>query len=147
MNQQAAVDMAADEDLDWDELLLQATRIAKAKKLSDSEGMKVKALRKAIAEGKASAEELKENLEIVRRWEIKREWVAVANVALFSTQHCSCGAEHSHFQGFFQEQKHRHTACTRWIPAPLDQLLPKTVKHDTVAVGVCTQCASAHGWS
>lgn len=78
--------------------------------------------------------------ELVATWEVKREWTAVANTAMFAVQQCSCGRAHKHFTGTFQRQEHRNTKVTRWVQAMFDPKLPSELKDTVEAVEVCAVC-------
>lgn len=89
-----------------------------------------------------------DDLERIRRWELAREWQAVANVALFRRYTCSCAAHFTVFEGLMLEQSHRtQRTSNRWTRADAAQgdLPNKTaLRHSEVAA--CQACASPKGW-
>jgi hypothetical protein len=108
----------------------------------------VKAARRKLASGGADGEEEKEALaELIRSWELRREWTPVANTIMFEVQHCThCGAEHKHLTGLFQRQEHRTSKISRWVRAAEDVALPKTQKDNVSYIAICADCCEALGW-
>src|ERR1700757_1574240 len=51
--------------------------------------------------------------------ELKDLWKPQAAVAMFSIQIClTCGNRHTHFEGFFQQQRHAsYRETEKWVPA------------------------------
>jgi hypothetical protein len=103
-----AVPIIEDDEQEPDELdmLLQEVTAASA------EDKRLKAARKRLAEisdskHPAAAGEQAALISAIRKLEEGRIWITTARLALFHTQICdTCGADHSFFQGWMNEQKH-----------------------------------------
>jgi hypothetical protein len=109
----------------------------------------IKASRRRISSGLSNAKEKEELQAAIRAYELKREWRACANVAMFSVQCClSCTKSQPHFLGYFQRQEHRTSKISRWIrgdQAPIMEL-PKEVKENAEFVSTCMDCVTSSGW-
>lgn len=107
------------------------------------EAKRVKAARRALAEGGITKAEREANAALVQAWELKREWTPIAYTIMFNTQQCShCGSEHRHFVGIFQQQEHKTSKIARWVPTGAHTHdLPKNRKENIENVGVCCGCA------
>lgn len=107
--------------------------------------------RKALKEGRmpvgVSLDELQADL---RKLEAVREWLAVADVAMFQVQHCtSCENYNPVFTGRFQRQQSRHhRKAQRWVTAlPSENRgLPKEVKTSETDVPFCHFCLEEAGY-
>ena len=86
----------------------------------------------------------------IKRIEAAREWLAVADVAMFTIQECSyCGNVNCHFTGRFTKSKHRHQrGLFRWIAATPEENrgLPKEIKNHETVVPMCHFCADEQGF-
>jgi hypothetical protein len=126
-----------------DDLLSESLGIAK-------DVAEIKVARKAISAGLATKEQAGELKARVRVYEMKTEWIAVAEVMLFDVQTCrNCGAHHHHFQGFFQHQHHRNHEIGRWVPSSSSpqgtESLRKEVEQNFVEVEACSNCCDTFG--
>lgn len=132
----------SDAEFSLDDFLLESMQSkAKAKQISDS--------RKALAKGGVGPAERAELESLLHDWDMKREWIAAANVAVFDIQECShCRSEASHFGGIYQRQSHRHSKIDRWVQSnPVqNQGLPKEIKCDVSYVQMCGNCVGELGW-
>ena len=131
------------DSLDLDALLIESVEIRDAKQ-------NLKTARKAAAVTTASTEERHAIEEKIREWEAKTEWRAVAVVAMFTEQHCSCCFRiHTVFAGIFQRQEHRVNKASRWVrektPAHLN--LPKEQKANSEHAPFCHVCAEGQGFA
>lgn len=112
---------------------------------------KLKEARKALKDtrGLPSAE-YTQLLADVRRIENVREWLAVADVAMFQIQHCTaCDNYAPLFTGLFQRQRHRHMRDSmRWQAAtePENRGLPKEIKTTTSHIPFCHFCIEDFGY-
>lgn len=87
---------------------------------------------------------------IVKAWEVKREWNALALVATFEVQSCEhCGSQHSAFTGLYQRQRHRVSPIDRWVPTTqiASEALPREIKAEYDSVPMCGQCLPDFGWA
>lgn len=113
--------------------------------------MDVRASRALVAKGGVDPEARKAMEASIRAWELKREWTAEADVAMFSRQFCEqCDCYHVQFLGFFQRQSHRQSKVARWVkagelPKPAKKL-PKEVKYEDELVANCEDCAKLAGY-
>ena len=90
-----------------------------------------------------------DDLERIRKWELAREWLPVANVALFRRYTCQCGFHATVYEGLMLEQKHRHsTHANRWTDqkAAVANLPNKSAIRKS-AVPICQRCAVSKGYS
>lgn len=89
-----------------------------------------------------------EDLERIKRWELSREWEAVANVGLFRRYECNCKAHFTVFEGMMLEQKHRSMRTSnRWTRVEAAQAnLPNKTAIRKTAVASCQRCTAAKGW-
>jgi hypothetical protein len=90
-----------------------------------------------------------EDLERIRKWELAKEWLPVANTALFKRYVCTCGFHTTVFEGLMLEQRHRHSShANRWTvqEAALASLPNKTAIR-TARIPMCQRCAASKGYS
>lgn len=117
--------------------------------LSESMGLKEqheaeRELRKKQARGNLPKAEYDANAALLRKWELKREWEATANVLVFQRQRCgTCGSYHNFFEGKFELHTHRRLAnTTRTILVKFhDKALPKEVRYTDTDTHICHACA------
>lgn len=119
-------------------------------KAEQAEVAAVKSARKRKLDGRLSGEESAEIEATIKRWEMAKEWLPVANVAMFEAQVCQCcGASSLHFRGFFQRQQGRQTKADRWVAVDSDKQAPNLPKErkimETPAL-TCASCASLSGY-
>jgi len=90
-----------------------------------------------------------DDLERIRRWELAKEWLPVANVALFRRYTCHCGFHATLFEGLMLEQKHRHDKhANRWTTQETAQAaLPNKTAIRKSNVPLCQRCAASQGYS
>lgn len=89
-----------------------------------------------------------DDLARIKAWELAREWLPVANVALFHRYECACGKHNTVYEGLLLEQKHRHNStANRWTSQeePASRL-PKKTAVRTTSVPFCPVCSEAKGW-
>lgn len=114
----------------------------------DAESVKV--ARALLAKGGIDPESRKSMTESIRSWEVKREWLAVASVAMFYRQFCAqCDLYHVTFAGYYQRQEHRTTKVQRWVQATKDLRtvpLPKECKYEDSICELCEDCAGKAGY-
>lgn len=138
--------MASDGKVELDDMF-DLNKLLNESLSAKSDQQKVKAARRKLASGAAEAEEREALAELVRSWELRREWKPVANTIMFEVQHCThCGTEHKHLVGFFQQQEHRTSKISRWLKAAEDVALPKNQKENTSYIAICAECCAAAGW-
>lgn len=108
----------------------------------------VKAARAKLKDTRTTNRERAELNEIIRKWELAREWKPQATVAMFSTQDCeNCGYVQGIFVGLFQREAHRHNHTTRWvIPSAVNDSLPIERKENLTAVPMCLACVEDLGY-
>ena len=85
----------------------------------------------------------------IRAWELAKEWLPVANTALFKRYACVCGFHTTVFEGLMLEQRHRHSShANRWTvqEAALASLPNKTAIR-TTRIPMCQRCAASKGYS
>ena len=85
----------------------------------------------------------------IRAWELAKEWLPVANTALFKRYACVCGFHTTVFEGLMLEQRHRHSShANRWTAqeAALASLPNKTAIR-TARIPMCQRCAASKGYS
>lgn len=137
-----------DDDFDLDALLAESMQ-AKAKAADVKASRKLLGSKEAAA--KLSAAERAAMQSKISEWEVKREWLPVADTAIFEVRHCThCASTTSLFLGVFQHQTHRHMKYSdRWIAsnASANAGLPKEVKLQEAFVGMCSGCASEFGYT
>ena len=133
-----------------DDLLSDAMLDLSQKASEKEEAARARAARKSLktSSGNMSSSERDLLRSVVAQWEITREWQPVSDVAMFDVQHCtSCGCDHKHFVGFFQEQTHRQSMhSTRWVAGTATGELPRKRKENVTPVAVCSNCCSDQGW-
>jgi len=90
-----------------------------------------------------------EDQDRVRRWELAREWLPVANTAVFRRYVCACGFHSTVFEGLFLEQRHRHSShANRWTAAEASQAnLPNDTAIRVKSIPMCQRCAESKGFS
>lgn len=90
-----------------------------------------------------------EDLERIRRWELEKEWKAVAVAAVFLRTECSCGYHSTIFQQLMLEQKHRNDQhANRWtqqLPDTIPDLPSKTIIRKQMTA-MCQWCAEEKGF-
>lgn len=115
-----------------------------------AEAASVKAARKRKQDGRLSGDESAEIEATIKRWELAKEWLPAANVAMFEAQVCQCcGSSSLHFRGFFQRQVGRQTRADRWVAVDSDKQspnLPKERKIMETPALTCVACASLSGY-
>lgn len=84
--------------------------------------------------------------------ELRDLWKPQAAVAMFSVQIClSCGNRQTHFEGFYQQQRHAsHRQTEKWVLATDSTMLKDLPRHRKVTIheaDSCLQCADALGYS
>jgi hypothetical protein len=91
----------------------------------------------------------KDDLERIRKWELAKEWLPVANVALFRRYTCQCGFHATVYEGLMLEQRHRHsTHANRWTDQKTSVAsLPNKSAIRKSAVPMCRRCATGKGYS
>ena len=124
--------------------------------LSEAKALKadtdrLKECRKAIKENKPMASgEYTQLLSDIKRIEAAREWLPVADVAMFQIQHCqACDNYAPLFTGLFQQQRHRHLRGShRWLAATASENrgLPKKIKTTQREVPFCHFCVEDFGY-
>ena len=84
----------------------------------------------------------------IRAWELAREWLPVANVALFHRYQCACGKHSTVYEGLMLEQKHRNNkTANRWTTQDASVAnLPNRTAIRKSPVPVCPACAEPKGW-
>ena len=100
-------------------------------------------------EGFDELEALLEDQGRIRAWELAKEWLPVANTALFKRYACVCGFHTTVFEGLMLEQRHRHSShANRWTvqEAALASLPNKTAIR-TAQIPMCQRCAASKGYS
>lgn len=90
-----------------------------------------------------------EDLERVRRWELAKEWLPVANVALFRRYECACGHHFTMFESMMLEQRHRTSNfANRWTTQENSVAsLPNKTALRKSPVAMCQRCANSKGFS
>ena len=134
---------AADEpDEGFDELEELLGEAMKDKKLAEE----VKAAR---AKAKGGFGLSADDLARIKRWELAKEWLPVANVALFRRYECDCGYHSTLFEGLMLEQRHRaDTHANRWTTQETSQAaLPNKTAIRKSYVPLCQRCAAGKGYS
>lgn len=110
----------------------------------------IKSARKRIQDHRLSGAELEEVQSTIKRWELSREWLPSANVAMFEAQVCTCcGSSSLHFKGYFQRQTGRISKAERWVAVDSDKQspnLPKERKIMETSSPTCPACASLAGY-
>lgn len=115
---------------------------------AQAEAALAKEIRKKQARGNLSKEEQDANNALLRQWEMKREWTAVANVLVFDRQLCShCGTYHNVLAGFYEKHDHRNilTASRMVKVKAFEKALAKEVKYNDETVSICHTCADIQG--
>lgn len=117
--------------------------------LEKQQGAEVKKIRRKLADDKIAmpSQERKAIEAKVAEWDVKREWLPEAAVAMFTTQLCNwCGSRHSLFTGLLQRQRSRLSSVDRWVKVDANLLsgLPKETKHMTEHSDMCMSCIESH---
>lgn len=116
---------------------------------SKREANRVKDSRERLKRGGQSLAEREADLERIHTWELRHEWKAAANVAVFIEQHCeSCGAVHRTFEQLMLRQVHRHVANSqRWQAASAIMAnLPNETVVRRQSVPLCAECCHRAGF-
>ena len=89
-----------------------------------------------------------DDLERVRQWELRREWIAVSNTAIFKRYICACGYHSTVFEGLMLEQRHRHDKhANRWTAQDASVAnLPNNTAVRVKKIPMCQRCASGKGF-
>lgn len=89
-----------------------------------------------------------EDLERVRQWELRKEWLPVSNTAIFKRYVCACGFHSTVFEGLMLEQKHRHdTHANRWTAQETSVAsLPNNTAVRVKKIPMCQRCAASKGF-
>lgn len=142
------LDSLMDDDFDLDALLAESMQ-AKAKAADVKASRKLLGSKEAAA--KLSATERLAMQSKISEWEVKREWLPVADAAIFEVTHCThCASTTPRLLGVFQHQTHRHMKFSdRWIVsnATANAGLPKEVKLQDAYIGMCQHCAAEFGYT
>ncbi len=126
--EEPTVEEAHPETLDLDSLLLEAVSLAEAKKTSRKSGKP--------RQDPALA-------DIAQAAEAALVWVAEYAVAKFTETHCSCGASHRAFDGWFVVSNHkRDPHAKRFIRSADHHDLPSWQYTSLQEVDYCTDCVS-----
>lgn len=131
------------DDIDLDNLLSESVAAVR-------EASAVREARKRVQDQRLTGDEAKAVRETIERWELSREWLPSANVAMFEAQVCACcGSSSLHFKGFFQRQTGRQSRADRWVAVDSDKQapnLPKERKVIETSALTCSNCASLSGY-
>lgn len=117
------------------------------------EAMKEKQLGETVKQARARAKSGyqlgADDLARIRAWELAREWLPVANVALFHRYACACGNHQTVFEGRMLEQRHRiQRTSNRWTAQATEQPgLPKKTAIRKSTVPMCQRCTADAGYS
>ncbi len=130
----------ADDDLDELEALL-------------GEAMADRKIAEAVKQARAKAKGgfglSAEDQERIRKWELAKEWLPVANCAVFKRYVCQCGYHSTVYESLMLEQRHRHSQhANRWTrqeAAVAD--LPNRTAIRSVKIPMCQRCALGKGYS
>lgn len=89
-----------------------------------------------------------DDLERVRQWELRREWIAVSNTAIFKRYICACGYHSTVFEGLMLEQRHRHDKhANRWTNQDASVAsLPNNTAVRVKKIPMCQRCAGGKGF-
>lgn len=113
------------------------------------ESAEAKNARERIKRGGLSAVERAADAERIRQWELKHEWIAVANVAAFEEHVCmACDTAHRVFTGVLIRQRHRNlqNGAMRWQPGTVKTGLASEVAIRRIEQPMCEDCAESNGW-
>lgn len=102
----------------------------------------------ARAKAKSGFQLGKDDLERIRRWELEREWLPVANTVFFRRSECACGFHSTVFEALMLEQRHRHSQfANRWTKAETSQAeLPNKSVIRREYVPMCQRCCTGKGF-
>ena len=86
--------------------------------------------------------------ERIRQWELRKEWIAVSNTAIFKRYICACGYHSTVFEGLMLEQRHRHDShANRWTAQDTSVAsLPNNTAVRVKKIPMCQRCASVKGF-
>jgi hypothetical protein len=89
-----------------------------------------------------------DDLERIRQWELRREWIAVSNTAIFKRYICACGYHSTIFEGLMLEQRHRSDShANRWTAQDASVAnLPNNTAVRVKKIPMCQRCASSKGF-
>lgn len=109
----------------------------------------VQAVKAARAKAKGGFGLSADDLDRIRKWELAKEWLPVANVALFRRYTCQCGYHSTVYEGLMLEQRHRHSkAANRWTTQDSSVAsLPNKSAIRKTSVPMCQRCADSKGFS
>lgn len=142
---EAEAEPASETEADLDDLLAESVALRDdAKAAAEARDR----LRKRHAGSGRSAAEIAADEARVREWELRNDWEATANVALFERYKCQCGRQQTIFRQIMQRQVHRqYQATERWqVVETTDPDLPSEIMVQKWTTGMCTNCASDHGF-
>lgn len=117
-----------------------------------NEGEATKAMRKKLAAGGMQPTERAEIEAKVREWEARKEWLPVANVAVFEHMTCECGFYSETFSHIMHKQTHREkrdlsgNSLVRYVQATVMLNAPKLVAKQYHEVSICAECAGGKGF-
>ena len=105
-------------------------------------------VKEARARAKSGYGNTPEDQERIRKWELAREWLPVANTALFERYECQCGHHQTVFKQLMLEQVHRFSkTVTRWTAATTyTPGLPRRTKVSAYLVPMCQRCCRDQGF-
>lgn len=144
-----------DTSLDLDSLLADSLLAKQMKKSSHPPKEKAKPKQKELAGSNAHWMNAKERDEFARQVDnaaLRALWKPQAAVAMFSVQIClSCGTRNTHFEGFYQQQRHAsHRDTEKWVLATDSTMLANLPKHRKVTIheaDSCLSCADTLGYT
>lgn len=89
-----------------------------------------------------------DDLERIKQWELRKEWLPVSNTAIFKRYVCSCGFHSTVFEGLMLEQRHRHsTHANRWTAQETSVAnLPNNTAVRVKRIPMCQRCAASKGF-
>lgn len=112
---------------------------------SRAESVRIKEQRQLLATGKIPKAERDGVSQLIRSWELKKEWVPVAAVQMYHCQTCSnCGGQHYHYEGVYQRQVNKIShKISRWIKSDsiANSGLAKEAKCEDSTAPVCADCS------
>jgi hypothetical protein len=131
------------DDLDLDSLLADsiAARQKKASTPKPPRTPKPKDMSSANAHW-LNAKETSDYERKLANADLRALWKPQTAVAMFSVQVClRCGARHTHFEGFFQQQRHAsHRDTEKWVPATDSTMLQNLPKHKKITLHEADAC-------
>ncbi len=106
--------------------------------------------RQRVALGRGSKEQLAEDVVLLRKWSMEREWKRHGNVLSFSRQKCaSCGSFHTTLLGYFElhySNRLQNTSLMVRVSSFELPSLPKSVHYHDEVVPMCHACADGDDW-